>query len=103
MSEGSLVPGVDFVEFDCVFVVFERRLALGKDWREICFRFGVIFEFLDEDVPFGSERLERGGIGSFDRVDNHEKIKIKGFKNTLLTQWQHMKSMVRLLCSLIES
>jgi hypothetical protein len=59
------------MKFDCVFVVFEGRLALRKDEREISFGFGVIFELLDEDVPVGTERLECGGIGSSDRVNNH--------------------------------
>jgi hypothetical protein len=68
------------MKFDSVFVVFEGRLALGKDWREIGFGFGVIFELLDEDVPIGSERLESGGIGSSDGVNNHGNKNKRGSK-----------------------
>ncbi len=68
------------MKFDCVFVVFEGRLALEKDRREIGFGFGVFFELLNEDVPIGSERLEDGGIGSSNGVNNHGNKNKRGSK-----------------------
>ena len=62
----------------CVFIVLEWGFALGEDGKEVGFGFVMVLELADEKVPVGSEGLESGRIGWFNRLNDHlEAIKYK--------------------------